>query len=106
MEVRRRADVDEINFRVGEEVGEVGVAFDLAQVHFGARRSEIALDAAPVPGQFLGVAAGNRGDARALHPLGGEKMDHAHKTDAGDADVHHFSKSWVQGVRSQEPRTQ
>src|SRR5439155_1469479 len=84
-----RADVHQIDVRVGEQVVVAGVAVDRAEVHDLAGRAEVAADAAPVAGELLRVAGVDRGHDGPAEALGGEVVDHAHEPDARYPDSHH-----------------
>src|SRR6185312_8725640 len=91
---RRQADVDQVDLRIGDQVLPLFVASDVAQFHDGARRAEVALNPAPVAGEFLFVASADRGYLGASHLLVGQVMDHAHEADADDSDSYHWCDSW------------
>src|SRR5581483_806252 len=83
------ADIDQINLRVFEKGLEVVVLLDSGQIHLLPRRTEVALDAAPVAGKLFAVAATDRSDAGAFQAARSEVMDHAHETNTNDPNCHH-----------------
>src|SRR5581483_2888497 len=83
------ADVDEINFGIGEKVFEALVFLDFGKIHLFAGRPEVAADTPPIAGQLLGIAAANRGDLRVLELARSEVVDHAHETNADYPDSCH-----------------
>src|SRR5262249_16003954 len=89
------ADVDEVDVGVGEQVVEARVALDVAEVHLPAGRAEVALDAAPVAGQLLRVAAAQGRHPGPAQPLPGQVVDHAHKSPTYDPNSHHCRISFV-----------
>ena len=83
------AQVDQVDLGIGQQGLEVAVAGHAGEIHLAATRPEIALDARPVSGQLLGVAAAQGDDLAPGGFAGGEVMDHAHEADADDADAYH-----------------
>src|SRR5438105_2204825 len=89
----RQANVHEINVRVGEQVIELVVPFDSAQVHHLAARAEVALDRAPIARELLRIPAVEGGHGRPAESPGGKVVDHAHKADPYDPNSDHFCNS-------------
>src|SRR5262249_12704634 len=56
-ETIRRGNAEQVNVGIGREPVEILVAFDVAEVHLGAGRPEIAADAGPVADQLFAIAA-------------------------------------------------
>ena len=98
VQVRRVADVDQVDVRVGEQVVEALVLLDGRQVHHARRagRSCRGCRASRRP------ASSGRGcrRPRASRPcrcLGGEVVNHAHEADADDADANHREPRGISG---------
>ncbi len=83
------AKVDQVDLRVCEDGLEFSVTGHAGEIHLAATGPEIALDARPVSGQLLRVAAAQGDDPGPGGFAGGEKMDHAHEADTDNADAHH-----------------
>ena len=61
MQMRRRADVDEIDIGIGAQFFKARIALDVAEIHPGTGRSKVTPNTAPVTGEFVGIA---RADSR------------------------------------------
>src|ERR1019366_995338 len=94
MQMRRIANVNEIEIRIREHIIKAAIFLDAGQVHHLAAWPKVALDGAPIPGQLRLIPAANRFDARALKLASGKKMHHAHKSQTYYADPHHFHISF------------
>src|SRR5207244_7386550 len=91
--LRGIADVDHVDVWIGQQLVELLVLLDSGQVHLRAGRPEVAADAAPVAGAFLGIAAADGGDLGTFQFLRGQVMNHAHETNAYDSDPYHCCNS-------------
>jgi len=89
VEMRREAEVDQVDGGVGEHRVEALEGLHAAQVHLLAGRAEVALDAAPVARPTLRIARRNRRKAQSGDRLVREPVDPAHEPDARDPDVDH-----------------
>jgi hypothetical protein len=89
MLTRRRTDIDQIDGGIGQERFKRFVTSDSGQVHLRSRRSKVAMNACPITPALFGIAAANGRHVSATKAARGEKVDHAHETDAGDADANH-----------------
>src|SRR5579875_1813181 len=89
MKIGWRADINKIQARISTYFVEVGIAFDIAEIHSGPGRSEVAADTAPIALAFSGVARADGRHPRAPQLGRGQVVDHAHETDADYSDPDH-----------------
>src|SRR5262249_27780622 len=73
----------------GQHVIDFFVLVDTRQVHHGARGTKVALDRAPIAAEARAIDFTQRGDLHALQFLVGQIVNHAHETNAGDANSYH-----------------
>src|SRR5262245_56531599 len=85
----RVADVDQIDFRVREQVVQALVLLNPSQIDHLARRAEVSADGAPVPRELGLIAAADCGELCALEVLVGKEVNPAHEADADEADADH-----------------
>ena len=97
VQLRRQADIHHIDFFIGEERVNLAIFSDMRELFHAAARTEVALNAGPVAVQFFGIAGANRDDFGTRNALDAVVVDHAHKSDADNANFYHIR---IQRVRA------
>ena len=89
VQLRRQADIHQIDFFIGEERVNLAIFADMREIFDAAARTEVALNPGPVAVQFFGIACANRYDFGTGDALDAVVVDHAHKPDADNANFYH-----------------
>ena len=85
----RQADIDEIDFRVRQQLMVILKAANSFQIDLSGRRTKIPLNAAPITGQPFDIPGGDGGNFPAAQSLRTLEMGVAHESYADDPDLHH-----------------
>ena len=86
--LRGKADIDGLDFGIGEDVGEFAVALDGGEIELPAGAAEVALRGGEVAGKLALVGGEDGGQFGAFDLAQGAQVDAAHESESEHGDLH------------------